>query len=443
MELIQTVTVGSGGAASITFSSIPATYDDLQVVFSLRNSGTSNVVTRLQFNADIASNYSSRLLYGTGSSAASFAETRDSFYIGNHPASSNTANTFGSQAIYIPNYRSTVAKSVSADTVEENNATASWQQISAHLWTGTAAITSIRIYPDSGNWVENSSASLYGIRKFNTSAQPKATGGAISFDAVNNKWVHVFSTSGTFTPTANITCEYLVVAGGGGGGGRSEYAGGGGGGGGFLNGTTSLTSSTNYTVTVGAGGSGSFDFKGSSGANSVFSTFTATGGGFGGGSTAPGTGGTGGSGGGGGPVSSVNYNGGSGTSGQGNSGGNSAVGGGQFAAGGGGGKFAAGGTPTTSSAGGSGGNGEAISITGTSVTYAGGGGGGRGRASGTWFNGGTAGTGGGGKGAGVDGDSTSGTANLGGGGGGGGTNDSTNYGGKNGGSGIVIVRYDA
>ena len=425
MELIQTVTVGSGGASSITFSSIPATYDDLQVVFSLRNTGTSNVVTRLQFNADTASNYSSRLLYGTGSSAASFAETRDSFYIGNHPASSNTGNTFGSQAIYIPNYRSGVAKSVSADTVEENNATASWQQISAHLWTGTAAITSMRIYPDSGNWVEGSSASLYGIRKFNTSAQPKATGGAISFDAVNNKWVHVFSTSGTFTPTANITCEYLVVAGGGsggcgagGGGGaggyRSSVAGQASGGGASAESPLSLTSGTNYTVTIGAGGasrSGS-DANGFSGSNSVFGSITATGGGAGAGFSGPGI--SGGSGGG----ASYNGTGGAGTANQGFAG----AGAGSDSGGGGG----AGAVGSARN----GGNGVASTVTGTYITRAGGGGGYIG-------SGGTGGGGAGGVSSSVA--ATSGTMNTGSGGGGSNGGQATGAGG----SGIVIVRYDA
>jgi hypothetical protein len=115
--------------------------------------------------------------------------------------------------------------------------------------------------------IEYSSATLYGIRKYDTAGSPKATGGIISFDSANNKWVHAFTASGTFTPTEDITCEYLVVAGGGGGsqtraggggagGYRSSVSGESSGGGGSAESALSLTALTGYTVTVGAGGAG-------------------------------------------------------------------------------------------------------------------------------------------------------------------------------------------
>ena len=64
---IQTVTVGSGGASSIDFTSIPQTYTDLCVVLSARgtNAGTGANDGHLTFNSS-STGYSSRLLYGTG-----------------------------------------------------------------------------------------------------------------------------------------------------------------------------------------------------------------------------------------------------------------------------------------------------------------------------------------------------------------------------------------
>ena len=62
-----------------------------------------------------------------------------------------------------------------------------------------------------------------------------------------------------FTPLSSIqqvqtySVNYVAVAGGGGGAGG---LGGGGGGGGMLEGTTTVSTGTSYTVTVGAGGSG-------------------------------------------------------------------------------------------------------------------------------------------------------------------------------------------
>lgn len=75
--------------------------------------------------------------------------------------------------------------------------------------------------------------------------------------------VQKFLTTGTWTcPTGVTSIECLVVAGGGGGGGSpatgSQYAGGaGGGGGGFrLNPSLSVVAGAEYTITVGAGGTG-------------------------------------------------------------------------------------------------------------------------------------------------------------------------------------------
>ena len=72
------------------------------------------------------------------------------------------------------------------------------------------------------------------------------------------------STSWT-APDGVFSVEVLVVAGGGGGGGNSGYAygGGGGGAGGLIyNPAFSVTPGTSYTVTVGAGGAGSYVMQG-------------------------------------------------------------------------------------------------------------------------------------------------------------------------------------
>jgi hypothetical protein len=239
-----------------------------------------------------------------------------------------------------------------------------------------------------------------------------------------------------------LNVEYLVIAGGGGGGS------GGAGAGGYRTGTLSNQAlSTNFTLTVGAGGaggSGSGGGNGVKGSDSVFSTITSTGGGFGAdiGNVTPTGGGTGGSGGGGGAWSGPGTPGGAGNTpstspSQGNNGGsNGNFSSSPYPAGGGGGAGGTGASPPNGSTGGNGGAGTASSITGSSVTYAGGGGG-------AVYNAGTAGTGGSGGGGNGGADTvagTSGTTNTGGGGGGGGSSSSSPQGG-NGGSGIVILKY--
>ena len=364
MELITSVTVGSGGAASVTLpatGTIPQTYTDLYVLMSVRTAGggAADTVT-VQFNGS-ASNFTSRILYGDGASAASAG--RSDGYIGFMNAGGSTASTFSSASLYIPNYTSSNNKSYSADKVSEQNGTTAYAELTAGLRSNTAAITSLTfVSAGSFNIVEGSTFYLYGIS--NVTSTTKATGGIVSSDGTYN--YHMFPYSGTFTPTQNITADILVIAGGGGG---SGTTGAGGGAGGLLGFNSQSLTTTGYTCTVGSGGAGS-GARGSNGADSQFGALTLVKGGGAGGSNAGNTdGSTGGSGGGGGGSSGV---GGSPTSGQGNAGGNSV----SSQTGGGGGAGAA--APSGST--GSGGNGSSAysswaTATGTGVNgyYAGGG----------------------------------------------------------------------
>ena len=104
-----------------------------------------------------------------------------------------------------------------------------------------------------------------------------ATGGTVTTDG--NYKVHSFTSSGSFVVTGSGTVEYLVI--GGGGGGAGKY-GGGGGAGAYRTASNFSVSTQTYTITVGAGGAGGVgDNSGSNGSNSIFSTITSTGGGYG------------------------------------------------------------------------------------------------------------------------------------------------------------------
>jgi hypothetical protein len=160
-NLIATTTVGSGGAASIEFSGIPQTYTDLKLVLSVRSSDSGGSL-RVQPNG-LTTNLSSRRLEGSGSGTSS---TSDGSFIFVYAVtlSSYTASVFSNIEIYIPNYAGSTNKSVSADGVMENNATEAYQNLVAGLWSNTSAITSLALAKASGNFVQYSSASLYGIK---------------------------------------------------------------------------------------------------------------------------------------------------------------------------------------------------------------------------------------------------------------------------------------
>ena len=155
MTHIETATVGSGGAVEINFLSIPQTFTDLLILVSTRATNAL-VATNLniQFN-DESGVYSGIELLGNGSSVSSAANLR-----GRMSAANATANTFGSNAIYITNYTESSNHPISWDGVSENNGTEASQTIVAGLYTGTNPITKIDLLDD---FVEFSSASLYGI----------------------------------------------------------------------------------------------------------------------------------------------------------------------------------------------------------------------------------------------------------------------------------------
>lgn len=164
-NLIQTVTVGSGGAASIEFTSIPQIYTDLLVLYSLRGS-QAQVYTQasLTFNAS-STGYYWRMLQGTGTSMGNQSVTNGSNIGGfNGTGSSATANTFGNLRLYIPNYAGSQFKSCSINDVLETNASTTYMALVAGVWTNTNAITTITV-SGLNNWVQYSSASLYGISK--------------------------------------------------------------------------------------------------------------------------------------------------------------------------------------------------------------------------------------------------------------------------------------
>lgn len=439
MELITSVTVGAGGAASVTLPAsgiIPQTYTDLKIVYSIRSDNTnpSNTID-LAFNGS-TTGFTNRYLQTGPSSGSNFGR-----FSGAQNSSSETANIFSNGEIYIPNYTGSNNKSYSADWVYENNSSSgAGVGFIADLWSNTAAITSITITGYAGNFLQNSTFYLYGIS--NVTSSPKATGGIVSQDATY--WYHTFPFSSTFTPTQALSADILCIAGGGGTGVNFSA---GAGAGGLLAFTSQSLSATGYSVTVGAGGTGSGSAGGTNGGNSQFGALTAAVGGgtgmWGGNGKAGGS--SGGSGGGATDSITTGF---AGTSGQGNAGGG-ASGSTNGGTGGGGGAGAAAAQATFSKSSDGGVGSSAYSswglatftgqIVGGTAYFAGGGGGGS-------FSGNQGSSiGAGGLGGGGNGGNNSqpllpvaGLPNTGGGAGGAGANSQA---GVNGGSGLVIVRY--
>jgi hypothetical protein len=164
--LISSNVLGSS-AASVTFSAIPATYTDLVIRFSARTDASALTdVIRLQLNNDTSTNYSYIFVYGnSGGAGSSLTSSATSTLISYGSAATGTANTFSSTEIYIPNYTSSANKPISAFNVQETNDAAASPSAWASLWRNSAAITSVKLYPNTGpNFVSGSSFYLYGIK---------------------------------------------------------------------------------------------------------------------------------------------------------------------------------------------------------------------------------------------------------------------------------------
>ena len=155
--------------ANINFTSIPQGYTDLLIVTSLRSSRTpSTDGTHIAFtvNNNVGNIYSFKHIRGTSSAASSYEElSATSLNLYSQGCSSaDTADTFSSNSIYIPNYSSSTNKSVSVTSVYENNGATAGQHLLAGICATTAAISSIKLAEaTNNNWVQNTSAILYGI----------------------------------------------------------------------------------------------------------------------------------------------------------------------------------------------------------------------------------------------------------------------------------------
>ena len=154
---LASVTVGSGGADAITFDNIPGTYTDLLIKFSVRRRFNNPNGIYIKIN-NSTSNFTGRILRGDGSSVSSLTDAR---LIGTDTTTAQTANTFSSGELYLPNYTSSNNKSFSSDCVSENNGTTAYADLVAGLWSNTAVITSVAIENEMAQY---STATLYGIK---------------------------------------------------------------------------------------------------------------------------------------------------------------------------------------------------------------------------------------------------------------------------------------
>jgi hypothetical protein len=163
-ELISTQLV-TGSVASVTFSSIPATYKHLQVRALIRGTdSTSNLDFIVRLNGDSGSNYSRHNLYGNGSGVLSVANINQTgMVIENLAGGTSTSSNYSPIILDLLDYAST-AKNSTIRTMSGNAASSNLVSLSSGLWRNTAAVTSISFTPNALNIISGSRFSIYGIK---------------------------------------------------------------------------------------------------------------------------------------------------------------------------------------------------------------------------------------------------------------------------------------
>lgn len=167
-DALSTVTC-TGNTSSIDFTNIPQTYTDLLLLLSLRGNGYNATDVNMRFNSDTGSNYGYRLFWKDGNSTSvtgSTVASAVSMFTGFGTGSNTTASAWASNSIYIPNYTLSRSKVASIESVTEANTSDTWNIGNAGIWTGTAAITSISLFPPTGGqyYIASSTVTLYGIK---------------------------------------------------------------------------------------------------------------------------------------------------------------------------------------------------------------------------------------------------------------------------------------
>lgn len=167
-ESLQTVTVGSGGQSSISFTSIPSTYKHLQIrlIGRIDRAGEANDFFTIRYNSDAGSNYAWHALEGSGSTT--YGESGGGTSLprcGDITATTAGSGIFGVGVIDILDYTNTSKYKTTRTFTGRDASGSGWVWFGSSLWKNSAAISTITIVPTFGTaFQQNTQFALYGIK---------------------------------------------------------------------------------------------------------------------------------------------------------------------------------------------------------------------------------------------------------------------------------------
>lgn len=155
-------------AATVTFSAIPATYENLVLVGMGATTDAALAETAyVRFNGDTAANYDWQQLYANGATVTGSATVADTkLTVMSLPGATAPAGEAGNMRVTIPSYaRTTFYKTYLSDSFYAYGTanTDLFRLVYAGVWHSAAAITSVTVFEGgAGNFATGSVFSLYG-----------------------------------------------------------------------------------------------------------------------------------------------------------------------------------------------------------------------------------------------------------------------------------------
>jgi hypothetical protein len=162
-ESIATVTLGSA-ASSISFSSIPSTYQHLQLRMNWGFTDTANNTwLNAQFNGDTGSSYSYHAIRANGSTVSTSAGT-SSTKVSFGADDNGDASIWAVSVTDILDYKDTNKYKTTRSLAGQDRNGAGAINFWSGNWRSTSAISSILIATDSSTFRAGSKFALYGIK---------------------------------------------------------------------------------------------------------------------------------------------------------------------------------------------------------------------------------------------------------------------------------------
>ncbi|CAB4148212.1 hypothetical protein UFOVP429_154, partial [uncultured Caudovirales phage] len=154
----------SGGVPFVSFSNIPQTYTDLVIKISARTIRAADEDgLYMTINGQTSTGFAD--VEGNGGAATSVATAAyGNNWVSRINGNNSTANFFSNVDIYIANYTSDLAKSMSIDGVMENNSTTSYMNLVAALGASTSIGIRTLFFSCNANFMQHTTFHLYGVR---------------------------------------------------------------------------------------------------------------------------------------------------------------------------------------------------------------------------------------------------------------------------------------